>query len=126
MMRSVSTASSTANIPLVWIYEQGAWSRASDPVMAEHGVPDEDYNDWLYHAGYSPADHWCGTTYTTAIYESHGEGENGWRIEFSMDAARKHVIMVKQFPDLIELLSKLAPIALASGRGQQAPPGAGH
>jgi hypothetical protein len=125
-MCRMPSENSTTDIPPVWNYEQGIWSQIPDPVMTEYGVPDEEHDEWLYHAGYGPADHWCGAAQTTAIYESYRGTSHCWRIEFSMNAARTHVIMVKQFSDLIELLSKLAPIALASERGQQAPPRAGR
>jgi hypothetical protein len=108
------------NIPRIWRYSEGRWHQIPDPLYDEIGVPNA-YDEWLRDAGFEHVDQWCGRFPTVHVYErTHpDEGQDGWRIEYNMTASSIHKIMVPTLPDQIELLAKLAAIALASGQGSQ-------
>jgi hypothetical protein len=70
----------------------------------------------------APAQLEASKQHIITIYEHGDTGPHSWRVTFGMTAHRNHVVMGKRLPDLIDLLVTLAPAALASEHGQQAPP----
>jgi hypothetical protein len=111
---------SPEDIPQIWRYSRGEWLQIPDPLYAEVGAPNV-YDEWLKDAGFEHVDRWCGEHPTVHVYErTHpDEGQDQWRIEYNMTGTSIHKIMVPTLPDHIELLAKLATIALASQQGSQ-------
>lgn len=104
--------------PRAWVYNPHAagnqWSEKPDPVAGRLPRHDgETEGDWLTRAGFSVADQWPGPA-SLAAYEYTGRAgfPYRWRIHFGMNDAGAQVIMVTDFPALVDVLGKLAPIAL--------------
>jgi hypothetical protein len=110
------------DVPRIWRYSEGKWDRIPDPLYAEIGSPNV-YDDWLAEAGFEHVDAWCGSYPTVHVYErTHpDDSQDQWRIEYQLTGVSTHKVMVPTLPDHIELLAKLATIALASQQGYQVP-----
>ena len=91
-----------------WCYESGTWKPIDDP------IPGEDFNQSLTDAGF----------YQTG--ENYGEGpesryfaiyqhrtQDRWLVEVGIVGDEIRLVEVRSFPDLVELTTKLAPLATA-------------
>jgi hypothetical protein len=112
----MSDDGTTGPIPQVWLYGSGNWVYVPDPL---HRPGRSGRDEGLSEAGFLPVGEWFGSSPAVQVFERQTGSESEWRIELALSAGlSSHFIVVRQLPDLLDVLAKLAVIATADERGQ--------
>lgn len=89
-----------------WRYTAGTWQPIDDP------VPGEPWNEALENAGYGISSQAYGGRREPAFAVYSHRTEDRWLIEVEFPGSI-HLVEVTTFPDLVDLTTKLAPLATA-------------